>query len=341
LAEKDRSDHTSPERLLARTLLDELGLSPPVDVAHAAAQFMDIEEDVIAADCDAVILGLAGDDGERPRIILNADRPSTRQRFTLAHELGHFRIPWHLGTIVCHTDLHGSEHEEWNEIGDDDLLHWATESEANTFASEFLIPQTWLSELFDRETSQAKAITRVHEADVSPAAACYALSEFLPPGHVLAVLEPLRIARYLFRTVGTNVNLAQRGERVDTTSLDQLSSSHAVIPWGSQLVHWWYFENEAPLVESDDERSPTQLLRGMLADLIGDEDERDKIFRSIQAVSGYTKNVAPDHAPETLHGVLRQRFTERPWLTGLLGHKDFGLWLSRRAEQLSRPRGRK
>jgi hypothetical protein len=340
LAEEDGSTDVAPERLLARTLLDQLALGPPVDVRRAAAEFMDIEEDVFTADCDAVILGLASGE-ERPRIILNSDRPATRLRFTLAHELGHFRIPWHLGTIVCHTDLRRFEDEEDEEFEGDDLLHRATESEANTFASEFLIPQPWLRVLFETEVTQAAAIARVHEAEVSPAAACYALAEFLPAGHVLAVLEPMRVVRYLFRTPGTNVNVAHRRGQLDTGSLDGLSAEHAVIPWGSQSVYWWFFEGEAPLLDSDDQRTPTEILNGMLDDVLGDADDRDYLFRSIQSIAGYAKNVARDHTPETLHAVLRQRFSQRPWVSDLMAHEDFRLWLSRRAEQLSRPRDQK
>jgi Zn-dependent peptidase ImmA (M78 family) len=115
---------------------------------------MDLEKVAFPADCDAVILGLADDD-QRPRIVLNSTRPPTRRRFTLAHEIGHFRIPWHLGTIVCHTDF--------GESDEDDLLHRASEGEANTFAYELLLPQQWLRDprRSDRRSARCSCVLPV------------------------------------------------------------------------------------------------------------------------------------------------------------------------------------
>jgi IrrE N-terminal-like domain len=295
---------------------------------------MAVEETAFPHECDAVILGLT-DSQARPRIILNSSRPRTRRRFTLAHELGHFRIPWHVGTIVCHTDLRVRESRE------DDLLHRASEGEANRFASELLIPQEWLTDLFETEPTRAAALARVAEADVSPPAACYALAEFLGPGHVLVVLEPSRVVRYLFQSPGTSVNVPYRGSRLDTGSLDSLAADHATLPFGSQAIHWWYFEQERDLLISDDPRSPTEILRGMLSDVIDAPEEQESLFKSIEGIAGAAKNASARYDPEALHAVLRQRVAHRWWFDQFAAHADFPLWLSRRAEQLARPRGQK
>lgn len=292
---------------------------------------MDLEEEPFPADCDAVVFRLAAEEG-RPRIVLNSLRPPARRRFTLAHELAHYFVPWHLGTIICHTDP-GADAE------DHEVLHWAMEQEANEFASEFLIPTAWLRSVFREEANTERAIARVEEARTSLPAACYALRDFLPPGHVLAVLEPLRVVRYLFRSDGTNVNTPHRGERLDFSTLNAVATEHAAIPFANQTLYWWYFEpTSSLLVESDDDRRPTEIVRDMLADVFADQDEREAAFRSIQAVSGYAKNVASNYEPSTLLATLRQRFAQRPEFREVVAHPDFELWLSRRAEELARPR---
>src|SRR5438105_3077069 len=100
---------------------------PPIPVEDLAAERMEISEEFFPRDCDAVVFGLADSD-RPPRLILNSARPEVRRRFTLAHELGHFFISWHLGTIICHTDLR--EEDEWpDDVGDE--IHRITEREAN------------------------------------------------------------------------------------------------------------------------------------------------------------------------------------------------------------------
>lgn len=291
---------------------------------------MDVERLLMPRECDAVMVGLVS--GRRPQVFLKAGRSEKRMRFTLAHELGHYFISWHLGTIICHSDP--------LEVGER-LGRWEEEAEANRFASEFLMPTEWLRSVFDSESSVAAAIERVQEANVSAAAACYALSDFLPAGHALAI-EDSGVVRYLFKSAGTQANLPHRGEELHRDSIERTASDFAQIQFGGQVIDWWYFEPRSDLIESSDARTPTEIIRAILNDVILDEAEREELFRSIQAIAGYAKNVASDPTdPQTLHAVLWQRFSERPNLEDVMNHSDFALFLSRRAEQLARPKGAK
>lgn len=319
----------TPERRLAARLVAEFGLTPPVAIEDVAVDYIDIDEDLLPADCDAVILGLT-DTEDRPRMLVNKNRPPVRQRFTIAHELGHFFIPWHIGTIVCHTDP--------SELREGELLHRATESEASRFASEFLIPQRWLAEVLKDEGSVPALIGRVGEADVSVGAACFALAEFLPPGHVLAVLETASHVKYLFRSFDTDVNVPYRGERLDADSLDALAADRAEIGYRHQTIYWWFFEREAQLLDVGDDRTPTDILRQILQEVIFDQEERDFLFRSIQGISGHAKDRIERVTPERMLAELKQRFASRPKLRNVTEHSEFQAYLSRRAEQLSAPR---
>src|SRR4051794_31087915 len=95
------TEEVEPERRLARLVVERLDLEPPVQVEMLLDDAMHVVYEVFAQDCDAVVVGLAGGN-ERPQLFVNRARSRVRQRFTLAHEFGHFTIPWHLGTIVCH-----------------------------------------------------------------------------------------------------------------------------------------------------------------------------------------------------------------------------------------------
>ena len=84
--------------------------------------------------------------GKRTKVIVNTNAPRTRQKFTLAHELGHIIIPWHCGTIV----------DDVQAMNPNDQSRYAQiEREANYFASELLMPYDWMLSLYkqnpDRE----------------------------------------------------------------------------------------------------------------------------------------------------------------------------------------------
>lgn len=74
---------------------------------------------------------------------INADHPKVRQRFSIAHELGHFYLQ------------HPQEEES---IGtDDDSEEWRIcESEANEFAGELLVPKDILKA--ERDSLKKKAL---------------------------------------------------------------------------------------------------------------------------------------------------------------------------------------
>lgn len=74
-------------------------------------------------------------------ITINANSHSTKQRFTIAHELGHFLIPAHDKTVTCvAADLKTAASEKSRR---------KSEAEANDFASELLMPTDRLSKQID------------------------------------------------------------------------------------------------------------------------------------------------------------------------------------------------
>ena len=85
--------------------------------------------------------------GKSPRVIVNTDNPVSRQRFTLAHELGHLLIPWHVGTIIDNLDLN---------LSNSSSGYWKIEEEANQFAAALLMPLRWVKAVISAERNLAK-----------------------------------------------------------------------------------------------------------------------------------------------------------------------------------------
>jgi IrrE N-terminal-like domain len=291
---------------------------------------MEIQEEYFpaSAECDAVVFGLADPD-RRPRLILNMDRPPVRRRFTLGHELGHSFISWHLGTIICHTDLQEQDNQA---AATADAILRAIEFEANGFASELLMPRAWLRELLD--DGIPRGIERIHDANVSAPAACFAAIDLLPRGNLLVLLDEESRARYRFATPGADIPDRHRGAFVDVPSLDAVAAESARIQFGSQLIYWWQFEQRSDLVESDDTRGASEILDGILEEVTSPA-ELPHIRSRINGIVGSAKNRIKDLSPEGLHAELQQRFAGRPDLRAVEAHPDFKLFLSRKAAEIS------
>lgn len=163
-------------RKIAKRVFIREQLSVPVDIISVLKKSAKIECDDIPF-ADAICTNLE----KEPLIIYNKNTTESRLRFTLAHELGHLKIPWHRGDVACHTEENLSEAESrYREL----------EKEANTFASELLIPTEWLkgivyqyknidlNDILNQITTGAK---------VSFLAALYAVCEVLPEGYYVNI----------------------------------------------------------------------------------------------------------------------------------------------------------
>lgn len=99
---------------------------PPTDVRAILAKWprLGIVETDLDGDGFLVDLGEIG-----AEILVNKEKPETRKRFTLAHELGHFLLRHHL------TD----------QIGEAEIERWC-----NKFGAELLLPRSMLSDHLKR-----------------------------------------------------------------------------------------------------------------------------------------------------------------------------------------------
>lgn len=130
----------------AQELLDSLGIArPPVDVEGVAAQ---CGIPVLPYAFDDALSGLVIDTSHGPVIGVNDLHAPNRQRFTIAHELGHVLLR-HLESF--HIDL-GSTSEDGNPPG----YNWRHERAANEFAAALLMPARLVEEAFAENQAVAK-----------------------------------------------------------------------------------------------------------------------------------------------------------------------------------------
>jgi len=147
----------------ARHLLKQAGIeSPPVPIERVAdALRIKIERSDLGSDCSGVLVR----EGERAVIGVNWDHHPNRQRFTIAHEIGHYQL--HLGTTyvdsgyrVNFRDLEAGSGTKREEI------------QANAFAAALLMPAQWVREEFKK-----RAFEMASEAeDLEEMARCFEVS---------------------------------------------------------------------------------------------------------------------------------------------------------------------
>ena len=101
-----------------------------------------------------------------PLIFVNGEQAITRQRFTLAHEFGHFRMGH--SSVIDEQAVIGGVARDPNEVA------------ANAFAAEFLMPRegvkAWASEHVSGQPTLEHVVVVANEYGVSPQAARYAFA---------------------------------------------------------------------------------------------------------------------------------------------------------------------
>ena len=136
--------------------------SAPVDVA-AVAHDMGLE--IYSVELDEKISGVLLRDPSYKTVsgfvcLVSEDEPRTRQRFTAAHELGHF---------VLHRDQIGDRHED-NYLLRGKGLSSPIEIEANKFAADLLMPYLLIAHEIEQGCQTVEALAekfRVSETAMS------------------------------------------------------------------------------------------------------------------------------------------------------------------------------
>jgi Zn-dependent peptidase ImmA (M78 family) len=119
---------------LAGDVFAALGGVLPVDVEEISRR---IGVQVRRHSADNDLSGMLVVKNGQALIVANADHPEVRQRFTIAHELGHFLMHWKPGSEAFFRDERSAEGTS------------PVERQANSFAAALLMPETALRRLVE------------------------------------------------------------------------------------------------------------------------------------------------------------------------------------------------
>jgi len=165
---------------LAKRLYNKNQCELPVDVASILAGRANVKYIEIPFKCDGLSVNLKLP-GKKPTVFIRPGSVENRKRFTLAHELAHVVIPWHTGHILDNITDHN---------GDLDFAYWVMESEANAFASEFLMPSDYMENIISEygPDNYGFILTTISEkCKVSIPAALLRSITFMPKNNIVSM----------------------------------------------------------------------------------------------------------------------------------------------------------
>jgi len=161
-------------RKIAQKVSKKYNLTVPVDLnALIASKCEYVEHETFPGAIEA----FTELDRNPPRINISSKIYAQRKCFTIAHELGHVFIPWHNGVDA----LRAKDNEE------DSLLD-RNELEADTFASELLLPEKLMKKYFNssNDKSAIEIIENITQsANVSVLACFHGMRKYWFPENLL------------------------------------------------------------------------------------------------------------------------------------------------------------
>jgi Zn-dependent peptidase ImmA (M78 family) len=321
---------SSPEVNLARRLVARLALKVPIDIFEIARQFAKVEKLRFPIDADGVCFDLK-QSGKTPSIFINVvNRSSERIRFTLAHELGHVLIPWHTGSIVDEIDI---VHE------DSSSEYWRLEGEANRFASELLMPTSWVKEVIEEFPLPLAAVAHIaRNAEVSFQAATIKVLGCLEAGSIYAqVQEGIVISSG--RSRGTLANQPSIGDRIKPLSSFAWTRHRWSRVVGNSEYHWWQFKGDSAPPTSGTNEDWRELLNAIVADIGVNGSNVSKFKLKVNGIIAYANgrtrtNRTRSRIYEACLERLHSNASNDEDIRRMLIHKKFERFLVSRIESL-------
>ena len=298
-------------------LVRRYSLVPPVDVEVLLRARVELKRVDWPIDrVDAILTGLAGDPS-KAAVYIRATDNLLRERFTMAHELGHLLLPWHLPNANC-------------EVGEGalDLPTFSIEAEADVFASCLLVPDVWLLHQVNRYGDDMSQLLReLNAAEVTTAAALQALRRYLLAGWVFVSYGDRQV---ITATPGTRLPIAPPSELVRYLAAECHDQGEASL--NGFPVYWFRMVEPLALPQKNpsDTRSDHQILLDAIAMVEPDSQRRNTIAQSANGkVGGALREAAGRPAKETFQAVRHR--CEQWEHSKLLAEPDFLLWLAERS----------
>jgi len=319
-------DITSEERL-AQFILKRHKLTPPFDLEVLVRQYADLAYDKVPDGIDGISLFLKRAN-KKPKIIISSKISPVRQKFTLAHELGHVLIPWHLGTVFSNA----ANHDDLSTMEEDDE-YLAIEAEANSFASELLIPSDWFRKNFSLEKPATNIGQVAQIQGISVDAAMMKIARLTAPGWTIVTLESGLVKR-IYRSPGTKGGAHLDG-LVDCHRYSKLASERDSTEVMSKKLLAWKFPIavELPLAPKD-HRDWREVLDNILIAAQYNQADKAHVKQSLNGLIGVAYTEVKRDDSQDFGALVWRSLASKDYASKLLRQPDFKIFLAKKLQSL-------
>lgn len=318
----------TPEENLAKRLIAKRRLAPAIDIESLLKEYADVEFVEFPIKIDGLCLGLKAP-GRRPVVLISSQLIRSRRRFTMAHELGHVLIPWHMGNIIDLVDIERNAGDEFSNM----------ESEANRFASELLMPSDLVVQKLTSYADIALLIRTVQsEFEVSFTASCLKILSLLGHGYVVAVTSLNRVI-WSGRSIGTLASQLRVGFDLDYEDPFPFEKKYWASISGSSGVHVWKFEHQE--AQTLDTTSTWREILGIIClDILSSNDDIKSFKSSVSGVAAYANGSSKERTIGAIISAMLQRYhanaVNNDLYNDFVRHPLFSTYCRARAEDFLR-----
>ncbi|MCJ0980959.1 ImmA/IrrE family metallo-endopeptidase [Rhodococcus sp. ARC_M12] len=275
-------------------------------------QLAEVRTETWSNPCDALTIGLGT---KHPVVFLRAGAYETRRRFTIAHEVGHLVIPWHVGTLAgCDT---GSDFDASRTRSESRTA--AQESEAQKFAGALLLPYSVAADAFASSTAQ-RALEELAKSGMSAEAFCLSITRYLLPG-------------FVFTVEGENKYWSPGSNRANASEIDEHAHETGSFTVSGREVQYYRLASRSEPAQSvdDDIRTDTELLRAAVSLGGGTAEEQEARRMSLNGVVAGKLSLLRTYSPDSTYSMLMYHIGQKPDIPArIIESAEFERYLWRR-----------
>ncbi len=320
---------SDPVESLARRLLEKNNLQPPTNLEVLVQGQSDLCYKPIPFDgIDGCIYNLKHPT-KKTKIIINSRISKNRQRFTLAHEIGHLYIPWHYGNIIDQIAALDDSIEMMEKY-----QHYLNiEREANRFASELLMPTPWVKTVLSYEEDLSKVHDEItNTAQVSREAAAFKITACAEKPIIFAELDN----SFNIIQISNSHLLGLRTPDLGTpahTVIDTYKTARCYFNKTTRRHYMWWSLGSTETITPPSDEDWRSLLKTILKDSQLPPEDTKHIQHSLNGVFGSKKGelsrnntlnydrLYTDSQTRLINDKKYQRITEHPLFNQLVANK--------------------
>lgn len=318
----------SPVIKLAKKFGKIHSLAPPIDIEKLVKKYASlIYRDIPITGVDGVSINLKKV-GKIPKVVASPSLSKGRLYFTLAHELGHIIIPWHIGTIADNISV----------VDQEDYEYYFLEQEANQFAAEILMPSDWILNEYQSKEDLAALHNLIHKkCNVSYHAAAIRMIQLLP-SNIIYIAEESKNIAHSGKTQDTSAGLPDAGNLYRKGMFPYTKTESTLAITGTNY-HWIELSSTIAIT-SNDARTWREILNTIVDDIMPHEDPK-KYKMSINGIVAAANSVAKRRENYSLESITSDciyRFSNRPEYQDFVGHQDFEKFIISRSKDFFTPK---